>query len=78
MTTKSVVACVEDLFFRSKIDATARHLDVAVELPQVLGVDLVLKAAQLVRVLVRPVRGEVFVLLDDRALRRHRLLDQGG
>ena len=30
MTTKSVVACVEDLFFRSKIDATARHLDVAV------------------------------------------------
>jgi CheY-like chemotaxis protein len=30
MTTKTVVACVEDLFFRSKIDATARHLDVAV------------------------------------------------
>jgi DNA-binding NarL/FixJ family response regulator len=30
MTTKSVVACVEDLFFRSKIDATARHLNVAV------------------------------------------------
>jgi CheY-like chemotaxis protein len=30
MTTKSVVACVEDLFFRSKIEATARHLDVAV------------------------------------------------
>src|ERR1700686_2916306 len=30
MTTKSVAACVEDLFFRSKIDATARHLDVAV------------------------------------------------
>jgi CheY-like chemotaxis protein len=27
---KSVVACVEDLFFRSKIDATARHLNVPV------------------------------------------------
>jgi hypothetical protein len=26
--TKSVVACVEDLFFRSKIEATARHLNV--------------------------------------------------
>lgn len=37
---KSLVACVEDLFFRSKIDATARHLSVPVrfvscgELPQ--------------------------------------------
>ncbi|HEY6928570.1 MAG TPA: hypothetical protein VJA66_02740 [Thermoanaerobaculia bacterium] len=30
MTTKSLVACVEDLFFRSKIDATARHLNVPV------------------------------------------------
>lgn len=29
-TTKSVVACVDDLFFRSKIDATARHLNVPV------------------------------------------------
>ena len=28
--TKSLVACVEDLFFRSKIDATARHLNVLV------------------------------------------------
>jgi len=27
---KSIVACVEDLFFRSKIDATARHLSVPV------------------------------------------------
>jgi DNA-binding NarL/FixJ family response regulator len=26
--SKSVIACVEDLFFRSKIDATARHLNV--------------------------------------------------
>ena len=37
---KNVVACVEDLFFRSKIEATARHLNVPVkfvspkELPQ--------------------------------------------
>ena len=28
--SKSIVACVEDLFFRSKIDATARHLNVPV------------------------------------------------
>lgn len=28
--SKSVVACVEDLFFRSKIEATARHLNVPV------------------------------------------------
>lgn len=26
--TKTVIACVEDLFFRSKIEATARHLNV--------------------------------------------------
>ena len=28
--TKSLLACVDDLFFRSKIDATARHLNVPV------------------------------------------------
>lgn len=28
--SKAVVACVEDLFFRSKIEATARHLNVPV------------------------------------------------
>lgn len=28
--SKSLIACVEDLFFRSKIDATARHLNVPV------------------------------------------------
>jgi CheY-like chemotaxis protein len=27
---KTIVACVEDLFFRSKIEATARHLNVPV------------------------------------------------
>jgi CheY-like chemotaxis protein len=40
---KNVVACVEDLFFRSKIEATARHLNVPVkfvspkELPKASG-----------------------------------------
>ena len=28
---RNVIACVEDLFFRSKIEATARHLNVPVE-----------------------------------------------
>jgi CheY-like chemotaxis protein len=28
--TRSIVACVEDLFFRSKIEATGRHLNVSV------------------------------------------------
>lgn len=41
--SKTIVACVEDLFFRSKIEATARHLNVPVSftdlrgLPRVLG-----------------------------------------
>lgn len=35
---KSLLACVEDLFFRSKIDATARHLSVPVRF--VLSQDL--------------------------------------
>ncbi len=40
---KTVIACVEDLFFRSKIEATARHLNVPVrfvgakELPKACG-----------------------------------------
>ncbi len=28
--SKSIVACLDDLFFRSKIDATARHLNIPV------------------------------------------------
>ena len=28
--TKTIVACVDDLFFRSKIEATARHLNVPI------------------------------------------------
>jgi DNA-binding NarL/FixJ family response regulator len=37
MTTKSVVAYVDDLFFRSKIDATARHLNVPVRFAEAKG-----------------------------------------
>lgn len=35
--TKSIVACLEDLFFRSKIDATARHLALPVRFVDVDG-----------------------------------------
>lgn len=41
--TRSLVACVDDLFFRSKIEATARHLNVPVhfataeDLPKAAG-----------------------------------------
>lgn len=35
--TKSIVACLEDLFFRSKIDATARHLNVPVQFTNPAG-----------------------------------------
>ncbi len=34
---KTIVACVEDLFFRSKIEATARHLNVPVRFTDVAG-----------------------------------------
>jgi hypothetical protein len=34
---KTIVACVEDLFFRSKIDATARHLNVPVRFSDCRG-----------------------------------------
>lgn len=43
--TRSIVAVVDDLFFRSKIEATARHLNVSVrfadakDLPGVAGVE---------------------------------------
>lgn len=39
MTQKTIVACVEDLFFRSKIETTARHLNVPVRFadPKSLG-----------------------------------------
>lgn len=35
--TRSIVACVDDLFFRSKIDTTARHLNVPVRFADVKG-----------------------------------------
>jgi len=37
--TRSIVACVEDLFFRSKIEATGRHLNVPIRFtePKNLG-----------------------------------------
>jgi hypothetical protein len=37
--TKSVVACVEDLFFRSKIDATGRNLNVPVRFTDQAGLE---------------------------------------
>lgn len=35
--TRSIVASVEDLFFRSKIEATARHLNVPVQFTDAAG-----------------------------------------
>jgi DNA-binding NarL/FixJ family response regulator len=35
--SKTLMACVEDLFFRSKIEATARHLNVPVRFVAVSG-----------------------------------------
>jgi len=35
--SKSVVACLEDLFFRSKIEATARHLNIPVRYTNAAG-----------------------------------------
>lgn len=35
MTNRAIVACVDDLFFRSKIEATARHLNVPVRFADV-------------------------------------------
>jgi hypothetical protein len=35
--SKTIVACVEDLFFRSKIEATARHLSAPVRFTDLAG-----------------------------------------
>lgn len=40
--SKTIVACVEDLFFRSKIEATARHLNVPVSFTDLRGLARVL------------------------------------
>jgi DNA-binding NarL/FixJ family response regulator len=52
MTTKSVVACVDDLFFRSKIDATARHLNVPVRFADAAGLGEACAAAGTAAVLL--------------------------
>jgi hypothetical protein len=57
--TKSIVACLEDLFFRSKIDATARHLNVPVRFSDVAG---------LPRAASEPGTAAVLVELNDGAL----------
>ena len=49
---KSIVACVEDLFFRSKIDATARHLSVPVRFSDAAGLPLACADAKTAAVLV--------------------------
>ena len=38
--SKTLVACVEDLFFRSKIEATARHLNVPIRFADLPGLPL--------------------------------------
>lgn len=43
--SKTIVACVEDLFFRSKIEATARHLNVPVRFTDVRGLSKTLQEA---------------------------------
>ncbi len=44
--SKVIVACVEDLFFRSKIEATARHLNVPVRFTDVGGLPKALSDGQ--------------------------------
>jgi DNA-binding NarL/FixJ family response regulator len=43
--SKTIVACVEDLFFRSKIEATARHLNVPVRFTDVRSLAKTLQEA---------------------------------
>ncbi|HYK42533.1 MAG TPA: hypothetical protein VE007_09090 [Thermoanaerobaculia bacterium] len=59
MMNKSIVACLEDLFFRSKIDATARHLNVNVRFSD---------AAGLQRACAEPGTAAVLIELNDGAL----------
>jgi len=44
--SKTIVACVEDLFFRSKIEATARHLNVPVRFTDVRELPRTLKEGE--------------------------------
>src|SRR3954468_6786642 len=50
-----------------------RLVDLGVEIPKPLGLDLVLQLGHLVGVLVRVVHGEFVVAIEDRLLRRHSL-----
>jgi hypothetical protein len=52
--SKSVIACVEDLFFRSKIEATTRHLNVPVRF---------VSAQELARAVAAPDAGAVLMEL---------------
>ena len=57
-----------------------RLVDLGVEVPQALGLDLVLQLGHLVRGLVRVVHGELVVAVEDRLLRRdalHHVLAHG-
>lgn len=44
--SKTIVACVEDLFFRSKIEATARHLNVPVRFTNLTGLAQALRQGE--------------------------------
>jgi DNA-binding NarL/FixJ family response regulator len=44
--SKTIVVCVEDLFFRSKIEATARHLNVPVRFTDVRGLPHALREGE--------------------------------
>lgn len=44
--SKTIVACVEDLFFRSKIEATARHLNVPVRFTDLPGLARILREGE--------------------------------
>jgi hypothetical protein len=50
-----------------------RQIDLGIELPQVLGVDLVLELGHLLRGLVGVVGGDLVVAVEQRLLRRHAL-----
>src|SRR6185295_16990455 len=65
--SKSIVACLEDLFFRSKIDATARHLDLPVRF---------VDAAGLVEACSEPGTAAALVELNDGALEAVRRMRQ--
>ncbi len=50
--SKALVACLEDLFFRSKIDATARHLNVPVRFTDPRNLAKTCREAQTAAVLI--------------------------